>query len=326
LKKNNYQDTHDAIIDAAIATGDNTTIMNTVLDVYEATKSMDNVFTFGFNNDKDLTALNDNTYRINMDEFSDMNLWTINYAGYYLLPLVRATGTTKVTSVYAVADVYALPKVKLDTPELIGSYVTETIEGGAYNTANYSTVGSDITTQMSFNTYTWSRDDECADYFEIELIANDSHVLPEGSIERTKTKLKIRIVKNEDSLTLTKVLNDDESTATTENIDVSSGYAYVTIDGLTNLIEGTYNYTGSSYIHYLFEANVGLEYSLIGDSFTYTLIVPNPNNQFVFDYTVSDVTYGCSGTYSDKYQFEGKVMTGSNREEFISSDQSTIGE
>lgn len=123
--------------------------------------------------------------------------WSIKYAGYYVIPLVRSSTNTGVTSVYAWQDtLLQLPKVKFDSPAISKSYETSTLTGNAYKVENFNEQpDQEITTKnIALDTYSWSRSDDYPDAYSVQMNTAPYHVDSEsGSMVQGSRNWNFRI-------------------------------------------------------------------------------------------------------------------------------------
>jgi hypothetical protein len=185
-------------------------IMNKVDAVFKEAKADKDCYTFGFGANKSIaTSKGSGKYVIASNYFESDKDWTISYAGYYMIPLIRATNNTGVSSVYACgSSVLSIPKVQLDSPSVKKSKSATNVDGGAYQLAYYAVdPDTNINVKVNYDTYTWTRSDSIPDYHQINFKANVDHIAKagepksEGTVATDKINYGVRVETDESKLT-----------------------------------------------------------------------------------------------------------------------------
>ncbi|MCR5624501.1 MAG: hypothetical protein K6G11_04570, partial [Lachnospiraceae bacterium] len=157
------------------------------------------LYAFGFNSRKiaedEGSTTSPFTYSLALENFGNGDEeWSLKYAGRYVLPLIRSTGNTDISSTYSWSNILKLPKVKFDVPNVTKDSTSVEMKGGIYALPRYNmTARQEMTSTMEFDTYSWSRPDKCEDSFDVSLTLNTNKMSEEGSVNTWEENAKLSI-------------------------------------------------------------------------------------------------------------------------------------
>lgn len=202
----------------------------------------------------------------------------ITYAGGYIVPLVRSTSTTNISSYWSwygtlLNPYYALqiPKVQLNTPHLNREMAEKTYatfgESFRNSVSNKGTPFSNVTVQYDayrFSVPSYVQEDiltlttDQGDTFEISVKGNRVDVYTNRDMESTNG------VKNESS----KAGFDYFYTYTL------SGTGECSLDVISNAVKGTYQSSGTTRAYYRMEFDTGIRREEVDGNVSYVLRLP----------------------------------------------------
>ncbi len=173
----------------------NKNIMTGVQALVEASR----LYAFGFNGRKiaedEGSTTSPYTYSLALEDFGNgEEEWSLKYAGRYVLPLIRSTGNTDISSSYSWSNYLKLPKVKFSSPNVTKDIATVEMKGNVFDLPRYNiTPRQEITSNMEFETYNWSRPDDCEDSYDITLNLNNNTMSEDGSINAWEVNAMLSI-------------------------------------------------------------------------------------------------------------------------------------
>ncbi|MCR5586068.1 MAG: hypothetical protein K6F77_00865 [Lachnospiraceae bacterium] len=178
----------------------NSSIMTTVEDLVTAAR----LYSFGFDSrrigEDEGSTSSPFAYSLSLEKFGNSEEeWSLEYAGRYLLPFLRATGNTSVSSAYGwnSNEILRLPVVKFDAPNITKTVTEREMTGNVYDIAKYINPKQEITSTLEFETYSWSRTDKCPDSFDFVLNLNTNKLDSEGSVATWADKVGLSIFTEE---------------------------------------------------------------------------------------------------------------------------------
>lgn len=173
----------------------NKNIMTGVEDLVEASR----LYAFGFKGRKiaedEGSASSPYTYSLALEDFGNgEEEWSLKYAGRYVLPLIRSTGNTDISSSYSWSNYLKLPKVKFSTPNVTKDIATVEMKGNVFDLPRYNIAPrQEITSNMEFETYNWSRPDNYEDSYDVTLNLNNNTMSEDGSVNAWEVNAKLSI-------------------------------------------------------------------------------------------------------------------------------------